>query len=168
MLIKPLILDTRHISSFFFQWKRIENVWFFYLSLRVKLIEQLATQIVFQMKDQEWQSFIHFMSGTDEREPGQRSFSNAFHSYKKKEQFLFKQKCRMIAWTPKLSHLFHSCLISLAVVQKGAMRFNTQQTCANLSITYFNWQHVFTYSAFNGCPEVGSLILTHPFMLPTY
>lgn len=46
----------------------------------VKLIEQLATQTLFQMKDQEWQSFFHFMSETDEREPAQTSFSNAFHS----------------------------------------------------------------------------------------
>lgn len=101
MLIKPLILDTRHISSFFFQWKRIENVWFFYLSLRVKLIEQLATQIVFQMKDQEWQSFIHFMSGTDEREPAQRSFSNAFHSYKKERTIPFQTKMSNDSLNPK-------------------------------------------------------------------
>lgn len=96
MLIKPLILDTRHISSFLFQWKRIENVWVFYLGLMVKLIEQLATQIVFQMKDQEWQSFIHFMSGTDEREPAQRSFSNAFHSYKKKKKRTIPFQTKML------------------------------------------------------------------------
>ena len=58
----------------------------------VKLTEQLATQILFQMKDQEWQSFIHFMPGTDEREPAQSSFPMLFTAKKKKEQFHFEQK----------------------------------------------------------------------------
>lgn len=70
----------------------------------VKLIEQLATQIVFQMKDQEWQSIIHFMSGTDEREPAQRSFSNAFHSYKKKNNSFSNKN---VEWSiePKSFHI---------------------------------------------------------------
>jgi len=50
MLINPLVLDRLHISSFFFQWKRTENV-FLCLSLMVKQREQLATQIPFQTKN---------------------------------------------------------------------------------------------------------------------
>lgn len=134
----------------------------------VKLKEQIAIQILHGMKDQQWQFHsFHVWKWWDWAciELFLKCFSKL---ERKKEQHSFEQKCGMTDWISNLLWLFYSCLIPLAVVQKRAVWLNTQKTCANHSITYFNWWHVFTYSAFNICPEMGSLTLTHPFMHPTY